>query len=214
MQGYKHDCVLCRELNGSKETNFHRIYGAQYSRILSETENFVLIPALGQLTENQLMIIPKKHYLSMKEAIQDFSEIKTLIDYYQNIYLTDEDEIMFFENGNSIYTESSCIEHAHLNLLLIRFDLDKKMKIFFDLDKKLFYQNKLEMLYNKLKYNISYRMVGTYSNGFYAMELNEKPESQFMRKKLAELLQCDKWDWESFGFQSSLLKIINYKQGI
>lgn len=92
MQDYKHDCVLCRELNGSKETNFHAIYGEQYSRKLAETDNFVLIPALGQLTENQFMIIPKKHYLSMREAIQNFSEIQILIDCYRRTFLRDEDE--------------------------------------------------------------------------------------------------------------------------
>ncbi len=214
MQGYKDDCVLCRELNGSKKTNFHAIYGEQYSRKLAETDNFVLIPALGQLTENQSMIIPKKHYLSIKEAIQDFSEIQSLIDYYKNIFLSNEQEVMIFENGNSTSTQSSCIEHAHLNLLPIRFNFIQKLSQFFGTDEKLLFSRNLEKLYSDISFDRTYRVAGTFSSGFYTMYLNQKTESQFIRKELAKLLEHNKWDWKSFGFQSSLLKIIEYKQGI
>lgn len=212
MQEYKHDCVLCRELNGSKDTNFHRIYGEEYSRILCETDNFVLIPALGQLTHNQSMIVPKKHYLSMKGALEDFSEVQFLIDCYLNNFFTDKDEILFFENGNSTRTFSSCIEHAHLNILPIKFDFDQELMGFFDSSKHVIYNHDLKSLYHDLKKDTSYRVAGTYLNGFYAMQLDQKPESQFMRKKIAKLLEIDCWDWKNFGFQNSMYNLITKKK--
>lgn len=211
MQDYKQDCVLCREFNGSKETNFHRIYGEQYSRILCETDNFVLIPALGQLALHQSMIVPRKHYLSMKNAIKDFSEVQFLIDHYLTTFSTEKDRVLFFENGNSTHISSSCIEHAHLNILPIRFDFEKEAMGFFDRSKQVIYNYDLKSLYQDLEGNTSYRIAGTYSDGFYAMSLDQKPESQFMRKKLAGLLDTDTWDWKNFGFQDSIYNLITNK---
>lgn len=211
MQNYKHDCVLCRELNGSKETNFHAIYGDHLSRKLAETENFVLIPALGQLTTFQSMIVPKQHFISMKEAIKDFSEIQTLLDFYKTIFLSEEDEMMFFENGNSSALPSSCIEHAHLNILPIKFDFEKEKANFLDLNDELLFHQSLQGIYNDIQYGQTYRLVGTIAVGFYAMYLQKKPESQFMRKKISKILNQEIWDWKHFGYQKSLLNSIHEK---
>jgi hypothetical protein len=212
MQNYKHDCVLCRELNGSKETNFHAIYGEHLSRKLAETENFVLIPALGQLTKYQSMIVPKLHFISMKEAIKDFWEIQTLLDFYKTAFLSEEDEVMLFENGNSSALPSSCIEHAHLNILPIKFDFEKEKTHFFDLNDELVFHQNLQEIYDEIQYGQTYRLVGTISTGFYVMYLLKKPESQFMRKNISKLLDQEMWDWKAFGFQESVQYLVSFKK--
>lgn len=212
MQNYKHDCVLCRELNGSKQTNFHAIYGEALSRILAETDNFVLIPALGQLVQYQSMIVPKQHFVSMKEATKDFSEIQTLLDFYRKTFLSNEDEVMLFENGNSNALPSSCIEHAHLNILPIDFDFEKEKAHFLDSNDELILHKRLTEIYDEIHYDRTYRLVGTLSAGFYMMYLSKKPESQFMRKKISNLLAQEIWDWKNFGFQESVQSLVNYKK--
>jgi hypothetical protein len=212
MQNYKDDCVLCRELSGSKQTNFHAIYGEHLSRKLAETDNFVLIPALGQLMKYQSMIVPKQHFISMKEAIKDFSEIQTLLDFYKNTFLSQEDEVMLFENGNSATLPSSCIEHAHLNLLPIAFDFEKEKAQFLDLTDGIVFHQDLEGLYNDVQYDKTYRMAGTISKGFYSIHLQQKSESQFMRKKISKLLNQEMWDWKTFGFQESVQSLLNFKK--
>lgn len=212
MQDYKDDCVLCRELSGSKQTNFHAIYGEHLSRKLAETDNFVLIPALGQLTKYQSMIVPKQHFISMKEAIKDFSEIQTLLDFYKNTFLSEEDEVMLFENGNSATLPSSCIEHAHLNLLPIAFDFEREKTHFFDSSTRLIFHKDLNEMYDEIQYDQSYRLAGTISTGFYSMYLQKKPESQFMRKKISKLLDQEMWDWKIFGFQESVQNLLNFKK--
>lgn len=212
MQNYKDDCVLCRELSGSKQTNFHEIYGEHLSRKLAETDNFVLIPALGQLTKYQSMIVPKQHFISMREAIKDFSEIQILLDFYKNTFISEEDEVMLFENGNSSTLPSSCIEHAHLNLLPINFDFEKEKMQFFDSVEGIIFHQDLNELYNSVQYDKTYRIVGVISKGFYATYLDEKPESQFMRKKISKLLDQEMWDWKSFGFQESVQNLVNFKK--
>lgn len=213
MQNYKDDCVLCRELSGSKQTNFHAIYGEHLSRKLAETDTFVLIPALGQLTKYQSMIVPKQHFISMKEAIKDFSEIQTLLDFYKTTFLSEEDEVMLFENGNSTALPSSCIEHAHLNLLPINFDFEKEKTYFLDSDDELIFHKNLKEIYNEIECGQTYRLVGTISTGFYVRYLLKKPESQFMRKKISKLLDQEIWDWKTFGFQDSLLHTTNNARG-
>ena len=121
---------------------------------------------------------------------------------------------MFFENGNSTHTRSSCIEHAHLNILPITFNFKYMMPEFFEFNKELIFSQDLEELYSNIQTDMTYRMVGTFSSGFYSTNLYEKPESQFMRKKLSKLLQHDKWDWNNFGFQQSVYCLINSQKEI
>src|SRR4051812_8153945 len=61
-------CSFCAELVGSVVPEFVQVYPDLRDRLVRETDNFVVIPSLGQLAAGHLLAIPKAHVHSFGQV--------------------------------------------------------------------------------------------------------------------------------------------------
>ena len=59
-------CDFCDELSGGSENSFSRIYKRELeSRVLFHSDEFAVIPSLGQIVEGYLLVLPIKHFKAL-----------------------------------------------------------------------------------------------------------------------------------------------------
>jgi len=101
---FEEECTFCNEFVGNLEkTLFYQVIGNKVrSRILKETNNFVVIPTVGQIIEGYLLIMPKKHYLSVGHLPDSFyPELESLYYETKNILIKYyASPVFFFEHGS------------------------------------------------------------------------------------------------------------------
>src|SRR5712691_3239818 len=51
------ECVMCANINAQKPE--------EWNEPIFESQNFVVIPSLGALVEGWLLLVPKRHFISM-----------------------------------------------------------------------------------------------------------------------------------------------------
>lgn len=206
-------CDLCNEFSGAEENTFNRIYeGRPENRVLFRTNDFTVIPSLGQIVEGYLLVLPIKHFKALGDLPgllrQEFTTIcecvgKTLNGRYGPYIL--------FEHGTRSEGVGGCgIYHAHLhatplagvsdpiNTLKLRFpyielahlnDISKQSA---GLPSYLFYQDSNAKLY--------------------LFDTGSLP-SQYMRKVLADALGEPDWNWRNAGREERLLATIRRLSG-
>ena len=86
-----------------------------YNQILFETDNFTVKPSLGSFVEGWLLIVPKKHYISLGSMDDPtlFKELNSLINKIGEIVQKEYGDYVIFENG------SLCADRALWSLSLI-----------------------------------------------------------------------------------------------
>jgi ubiquinone/menaquinone biosynthesis C-methylase UbiE/diadenosine tetraphosphate (Ap4A) HIT family hydrolase len=115
-------CVFCAELSNQPNNLYLQLTQGKLpnSRIVWETDHFVVMPPLGEFIEGGLLIIAKRHISSMA-LLQDaeFSELEFLMHEIKQAILDIYDsESIYFEHGPSIYGKKGacCVDHAHINV--------------------------------------------------------------------------------------------------
>ena len=107
------NCCFCDIANGISEE--------EYDKVIYQTENFFVITSLGAFVEGYLLVIPKKHIVSIaklgQKQISELESIKEKINMlYKKYYNTNA---IIFENGNcsnkGLFKDS--ISHAHLHFV-------------------------------------------------------------------------------------------------
>lgn len=201
-------CDFCKELN-SNEAFFNDWASNRLSnRIISESKNFVLIPAIGQLIKGHVMIVSKKHFTSISSLSEDlvyeltefFNVVKQKIsDIYSN-------NIVFFEHGvpNDIGCNGGCgVYHLHLHCLPVY----SNNNILVDLlgDESFNRINDFSGLLNSYR---SYLLIIDNNKKFFVKEI-EWLESQFMRKYIASKLQIEDWDWRNSKIDANFINTYN-----
>ena len=178
-------CRLCDALN-SNIVNQHIS-----NTILRQTENFVLVPALGPLVEGHLMIVSKEHYpnlASMDEGL--IEECLSFISILSKFY---SQEVLFSEHGSyHDQTGGSCIEHTHIHVF-------PNLGHYFSLlDGILPVNKKSDLGFNSFNLKtLDFPYILTY-NGIEEFRIYESynAHSQMMRKAIANILGISEWDWK------------------
>jgi diadenosine tetraphosphate (Ap4A) HIT family hydrolase len=112
-------CAFCSHLVRDNSTE-------DWNRPLLESPNFVVLPSLGALVEGWLLIVPKKHFISLgalpDSLMDEFSALKCEV-----VQLTEEiyGSIALFEHGPSAAKHKvGCgVDHAHLHIVPVVEDL-------------------------------------------------------------------------------------------
>jgi ATP adenylyltransferase len=127
LSSYSKDCAFCRsgeDIFGNTP-DFKRLAGFFLSnRLVFETQNFAVLPTLGQIVKGYLLIMPKKHFISYstldRQLYDEFDDVfavvkKSLKATYQT------KEVIFFEHGRKTVHSSvgCCVEHAHIHAVPI-----------------------------------------------------------------------------------------------
>lgn len=109
-------CDFCVEL----KKGFFNFSGEQFNRVLYETENFAVIPSLGHIVPGYLLIIPKRHYISLGAIpSKEYTELEEVQAKVRSVLEQEYGKVLFFEHGPTSITRRGgcCIDHAHLHAI-------------------------------------------------------------------------------------------------
>jgi len=113
------ECEFCQELRGFESSRFGTIYGSSTrSRVLMRTEDFVVMPTIGQLFKGSLLIVLVNHYETIAEIPASklfalFHLLERLIARVRSLGLP-----VAFEHGARSCTGGGCgIYHAHIHVV-------------------------------------------------------------------------------------------------
>jgi len=106
------DCAYCRYLKGNTSKNERTVY---------ESDNFFVMPTVGQFRTGYLLIIPKKHVMSnaelsldvLKEFINVLSDVEFIL---RSIY---KNNVLVWENGSGksgVGKAKDSIVHSHVHI--------------------------------------------------------------------------------------------------
>lgn len=180
-------CELCLK---NLEADFQK--GAYYNKILCRSENFYAVSAVGPITVGHLMILPIFHVPSLACLDRNYiSELEGLIDSIKEKYVTLGKSVLLFENASS-YEDlgSSCMHHAHINLLPYGTSIPD------NLSKSLMKQNILGRSMKELPKDIPYIYIEDDSGSTVYSSTGIYP--QFIRKQLMLSIGNELWDWTVF----------------
>jgi diadenosine tetraphosphate (Ap4A) HIT family hydrolase len=201
-------CDFCNELSGSSENSFGRIYGADLeSRHLFRSDNFAVIPSLGQIVEGYLLILPIKHFKAagdLPDAL--FEEFTNICQLVGKILRRWYGPYILFEHGTRSEGGGCGIYHAHLHAVPL---LPSSDPVDF-LKTKFPYQQlrdltELRERSEGMPAYIFYQDADSRSYVFNTPNL----VSQYMRRTLAATLGTNDWDWRAADREERLLATLN-----
>ncbi|MCX4216286.1 HIT domain-containing protein [Pseudomonas sp. MCal1] len=202
------DCVFCRELQGSRDTNFARLYPELRSRVIAETESFVAFPCIGQLVEGHFLVVPRNHDCTLAQTRSRIgstgNELTALLNAAHEALGRKLSASLLFEHGALSPSDGGCgIYHAHLHVLPNAGHINCRDFIG---SNNTFESKSLELLYEGIPHKQSYALIGSDEHGFTSWNLTAPLPSQTLRKKVAAALDIGEWDWRQAGREKSLLK--------
>lgn len=209
----KSNCDFCDELSGGCENSYSRIYGPDSgSRVLFRSNNFVVIPSLGQIVDGYLLVLPIEHFKAVGDLtgahLDEFAAVSERIG---NVLKDQYGSYILFEHGTRHEGVGGCgIYHAHLHAVPLAQVSDPVNAL------------KLRFPYGEFAHlnEISERSSGLPSYLFYQdsnarlylFDTGPLP-SQYMRKVLAEAIRTNDWNWRTAGREERLLATIRRLSG-
>lgn len=113
------ECCFCAELAG-RRTRFHELYPDLNSRVVLESDDFVVVPSLGQLSPGHLLLIPRQHVTSFGALGSTYrEEALRIYDLLRSELGQRYSPPVSFEHGSPPgATEGGCgIVHAHIHFV-------------------------------------------------------------------------------------------------
>lgn len=128
MAEYNNLCPFCVEINNPDNSIWNsKRQDLPLNRIIYENEHWKVMPPLGSFMIGGLLILSKAHYRSCSVCPQEV--LDTLDDVVNTVAVilqkTYNKNILFFEHGPSSSGSKGacCVDHAHLNVFPIQFDI-------------------------------------------------------------------------------------------
>lgn len=134
----KQSCPFCIELENPSLSIWNQKRGnLPLNRIIYENEHWVVVPPLGSFIIGGLLIISKEHYQSCSVCTSEMLDSLDKIVKKVNKVLSKkyyDKKIIFFEHGPATCGTkgSCCVDHAHINVFPINFDIWGKLPKFKD----------------------------------------------------------------------------------
>lgn len=113
------DCCLCTNLASDDRQ--------PWDRPIFESTNFVALASLGSLVEGWLLLVPKKHVISMgaldSRLTDELQHVKAVLA--AQLHDQYSQEVCVFEHGPSTSNRpiGCSVDHAHLHVVPLDFDL-------------------------------------------------------------------------------------------
>lgn len=193
-------CEFCKEIE-KKPSYFSNIYSSILKeRTLLETLNFWVAPTIGQITENSLLLLPKRHFETFAEVPSKYwPEIVDLLSIIEDAYNT---KMIYFEHGSKSHTGSSCgVYHAHIHIIPLNKPFDSQVLMGNNAQKKASIFECFNSLADADNYILLKDISGNYYYNTFSEENNHLFKSQYFRKWLANHIQGDvEWDWKKYNY--------------
>lgn len=180
------------------------LLGAQINskdKVIFETENFAVTPALGQMgIDGYLLICTKEHYIGIcgmpPSLDEEFDELiaktrKLIEENYSK-------EIVAFEHGPKLgcHKGGGCLDHAHLHVVPTKVDLLGYLNSFFTPVKIGDYSRLRDI---QSKNESSYLFIETQGQSRYVFEVKDVAlPSQYLRQMIAKEEGRKNWDWRQY----------------
>lgn len=110
----KKDCAYCQYLAGHVQKNERTIY---------RSENFFVIPTLGQFVTGYLLIIPYQHIMSngelSREHLEEFQIVLSDIEYILKLAYPEAKGVLVWENGSGTSGKGKAkdsLVHSHVHI--------------------------------------------------------------------------------------------------
>jgi diadenosine tetraphosphate (Ap4A) HIT family hydrolase len=201
-------CDFCDEFSGGLENSFTARYGSDLtSRIILRTENFSVLPSLGQIVEGYLLIVPAKHYTALADLpMQLVQELSELSGRVRRALVGTYGPALLFEHGVRAGQSGGCgIDHAHLHAVPFAYTREPveelKQRHTFK------FIGGISEINDAVSPSSSYLYYEDLSGQPCAFDVDFMP-SQYVRKVLAESMGIDLWDWREYGREQALVSSI------
>ena len=194
-------CEFCLELDNPTRSRFGHIYSSEISsRIIHKTEQFVVLPTLGQLFKGSLLILPKEHVETV--ACLDDDSIGSLVALIDTFCLkvSRYGLPVVFEHGAHCDTGHACgIYHAHVHLVPVPSSASCNEL----LEREYQLALNLEEAWRQLRNSRQYMLIRDTHRCSGYVSLNQisgaEYPSQYMRRRLVQHFNLNKhWDWRSY----------------
>ncbi len=211
MPDNSNDCEFCNELTDFSSSRVGKIYAGHIeNRIFAESENFVVMPTIGQIINGSLLILPRPHFETFSEIGNHLQlEAGSLIKKTGERYL--KNAYLIFEHGAKKVTGSNCgVFHAHMHLVPFASEADMISLVGMNANSTLSLQN----AWDELTYSNNYILASNSGGKVYYMQKNEVEKyrfsSQYFRKWLVEHGRTGKeWDWKKYNYvEQSLINTL------
>jgi len=200
-------CDFCDEFTGGTLNAFSILYGDSIaSRVILSSDNFNVIPTIGQIVEGYVLIVPKLHVRSFADLPAGLRpELNYVLEVIRSASRVGYGTCVKFEHGARTDSSGGCgVSHAHLHLVPVASSNDP---------------------IDAIKRNNDFEIIETFdqvfeaSSGFpylyyedthskkYLFKTEHIP-SQYVRQLLARKLGCKSWDWRSAKRETRLLRTI------
>lgn len=200
-------CPFCKIL-------INRLNPPIKDRVLYESKNFIVIPALGQFVEGYVLIVSKQHIPYMacldNKQFKELIEIKTLLSkILGSIY----ESPIFFEHGS--YSENmesgNSVHHAHIHVVGRNVSILNEVSGIINLEK----ESSIITLNKYLKNKESYIYYEETDGTIYSQKVDCSFPSQFMRQLLASKIGVkDMWDWKTYEFTENIESLVKKIQAL
>lgn len=199
------NCDFCDELSGGNDNAFVRIYRQQpESRVLFRSENFAVVPSLGQVTEGYLLIVPVSHYTALADMPPDLITELLHLNVQLRIDLSKAyGPCLFFEHGIRGKQAGGCgIDHAHMHA--VPFTCSREPIEELKRNHSLRSIGGIGDIHREVSPNSPYLYYEETNGQAWTCEIGVIP-SQYIRKLLAESLGVNSWDWRECGREQALV---------
>jgi diadenosine tetraphosphate (Ap4A) HIT family hydrolase len=205
----EYECPFCKEIQDNTVNPLNK------KRIIFETDFFIVIPTLGCLVVNYLLIIPKKHctcfgQLDPKEYEELILIIEKLNDHNHKFF---QSSTIMFEHG-SFLEESNAgnsVYHAHLHVLPFSESLINDLK---DDDLNIDEIDSIRELHEISNNSSSYLYYSDVDKKSYTI-LHSGVKSQYFRRLLSRRLKMsDKWNWRVEPFIENIKRTLSLYKGL
>jgi len=203
------NCDFCNEFSGDAQNAFDRIYHRDPgSRVLLRSDDFALVPSLGQIAEGHLLLLPIRHSTAIGDLtdglLEEFTRLSGAV---LRILRREYGPCIAFEHGVRSGGAGGCgISHAHLHAVPLPSSLDPIGSL-----KAKFLHQRMRDLSDLGKQSKGMAAYLFYADSRSRAYLFDTPtlESQYMRKALAANLGVHDWDWRTAGREGRLLATLN-----
>jgi len=194
------ECVFCKKFGYEITKNNIRKW---YDELIIESNNFVVVPALGQIIPGYLLLIPKLHISSISQLNHQLrNEMCEVLLKVMKMQSACWSRPIIFEHGSSPNEMSSgaSIEHAHWHLVPGNWNLvpsqSNSVHLILSIDEFFSY------FYN----SETYLLISDFDMKLHIL-LNERVPSQYFRRNLAFAMgKPNKWNYLKYPFTSNIKK--------
>lgn len=197
------DCAYCRYLAGFPADNERTVY---------ESENFFVLPTVGQFITGYLLVIPHEHVMSNAELdsqrLEEFKAVLQDVEYLLKLTYN-ASNVLVWENGSGnggIGKAKDSIVHSHVHICPSQYTSDKIMEV----SGFPFETITLDNLKGYKEY--SYLLVRSPDHNVW--KINNNPNlyipRQYVRQLVAEEygLSGESWNWRTHHFSEKMYQTV------